>query len=338
MDRKAVYFIAPGRVELREETLPDLKPDEVLVETQISGISAGTEMLVYRGQFPRDVSDSHDHLSSGLNYPLAYGYACVGKVIQTGSSVPPEWNERLVFAFQPHVSHFITTPASLIPLPESLSPESAVFLPNMETAVNLIQDGAPLIGERVLVLGQGILGLLTASLLHEFPLEYLASADRFELRRKASLELGVNAALDPTFDDFRSTALRSVPGEQAGFDLVIELSGNPSAIDDAITLTAFSGRIVIGSWYGEKHASIDLGGKFHRSRIKLISSQVSSISPELSGRWDKSRRFDVTWNALKRIRPEKWITHQIPFEQAAQAYQILDGSPELALQIIYTYK
>ncbi len=335
MDRKLVYFVAPGRVELREESLPGLKEDEVLVETQVSGISAGTEMLVYRGQFPRDLEDSHDSLSSGLNYPLSYGYACVGRVKEIGASVPREWEQRLVFAFQPHTSHFIAFPNSLFPIPESLSAESAVFLPNMETAVNLVQDAAPLIGERALVLGQGILGLLTAALLHEFPLEYLATADRYELRRKVSLELGVNAALDPTFDDFRVVALGSSPGVQHGFDLVIELSGNPSALDYAIALTLFSGRVVIGSWYGEKRASIDLGGKFHRSRIKLISSQVSSIAPDLSGRWDKSRRFEVAWNALRRIRPEKWITHKFPLEQAAQAYQLLDSSPELAIQIIF---
>jgi 2-desacetyl-2-hydroxyethyl bacteriochlorophyllide A dehydrogenase len=337
MDRKLVYFVAPGRVELREESLPGLKEDEVLVETQVSGISAGSEMLVYRGQFPRDLEDSHDSLSSGLNYPLPYGYACVGRVKEIGASVPREWQQRLVFAFQPHTSHFITTPDSLVPIPELLSAEAAVFLPNMETAVNLVQDAAPLIGERALVLGQGILGLLTASLLHEFPLEYLATADRYELRRKVSLDIGVDAALDPTFGDFRDVALRSSPGTLRGFDLSIELSGNPSAIDDAIALTLFSGRVVIGSWYGEKRASINLGGKFHRSRIKLISSQVSSISPDISGRWDKSRRFVVAWNALKRIQPEKWITHKFPLEQAVQAYQLLDSSPETAIQIIFDY-
>ena len=337
MDRKLVYFVAPGRVELREESLPGLKADEVLVETQVSGISAGTEMLVYRGQFPRDLEDSHDSLSSGLSYPLPYGYACVGRVKETGSSVPREWKQRLVFAFQPHTSHFITTPNSLFPIPESLSAEAAVFLPNMETAVNLVQDAAPILGERVLVLGQGIVGLLTAALLHEFPLEYLVTADRYELRRKVSLGIGVNDALDPTFDDFRAEALRSSPGLPHGFDLIIELSGNPSALDDAIALTLFSGRVVVGSWYGEKHVSVDLGGKFHRSRIKLISSQVSSISPDLSGRWDKSRRFEVAWNALQRIQPEKWITHKFPLEQAAQAYQLLDSSPETAIQIIFDY-
>ena len=99
------------------------------------------------------------------------------------------------------------------------------------------------------------------------------------------------------------------------FDLTFELSGSPSALNDAIALTTFSGRIVIGSWYGKKHAEIDLGGSFHRSRIKLISSQVSTISPELSGRWDKSRRFDTAWKALERIKPEKWITHRFPIEE-----------------------
>jgi 2-desacetyl-2-hydroxyethyl bacteriochlorophyllide A dehydrogenase len=338
MDRKTVYFTAPGRVELREEPLPSLGADEVLVETQVSAISAGTEMLVYRGQFPRDVTDSHDDLSSGLNYPLAYGYACVGKVVETGFSVPREWNNRFIFSFQPHTSHFIAKPQSLFPVPESLPLEAACFLPNMETAVNLVQDSAPILGERVLVLGQGILGLLTAALLREFPLEWLVTADRYELRRKVSLELGVSASLDPTFDDFRTIALQSPLGSQSGFDLTIELSGNPSALDDAVALTIFSGRVVVGSWYGEKRAPVDFGGKFHRSRIKLISSQVSSISPELSGRWDKSRRFATAWSALKRIQPENWITHKFPLDKAAQAYQLLDISPEQAIQIIFDYR
>jgi 2-desacetyl-2-hydroxyethyl bacteriochlorophyllide A dehydrogenase len=337
MRRKTVYFVAPGRVELREESLPSHGVAEVLVETQVSAISAGTEMLVYRGQFPRDLVDSHDNLSSGLNYPLPYGYACVGKVVEMGSSVPRTWENRLIFSFQPHTSHFIARPESLFPVPESLPPEAACFLPNIETAVNLVQDAAPILGERVLVLGQGILGLLTAALLHEFPLECLVTADRYELRRKASLELGVNASLDPTFDDFRSMALQPSLGLQSGFDLTIEMSGNPSALDDAIALTMFSGRIVIGSWYGEKRAPVDFGGKFHRSRIKLISSQVSSISPELSGRWDKPRRFEAAWNALKRLKPQKWITHRFPLNQAAQAYQLLDSSPEQALQVIFEY-
>jgi threonine dehydrogenase-like Zn-dependent dehydrogenase len=108
-------------------------------------------------------------------------------------------------------------------------------------------------------------------------------------------------------------------------------------LDDAIAMTAFNGRIVIGSWYGEKRAPIDLGGAFHRLRIKMISSQVSTIAPELTGRWDKARRFNVAWEALGRIQPQKWITHRFPIEKAEMAYQLLDENPNETIQIIFDY-
>jgi threonine dehydrogenase-like Zn-dependent dehydrogenase len=247
-------------------------------------------------------------------------------------------------AFQPHTSHFIAKPETLFPIPDSLVPESACFLPNMETAVNLVQDGAPILGERVLVLGQGVVGLLTASLLKEFPLEKLVTVDRYMLRRKASENIGVDESLDPDLikeennsEDIGTRSIDQLTYTQS-FDLVYELSGSPSALNDALALTRFSGRIVIGSWYGEKRAEIDLGSTFHRSRIKLISSQVSSIAPELSGRWDKARRFKVAWEALKRIQPQKWITHRFPIEEAAQAYRLLDEHPQETIQILLEYK
>src|SRR5688500_1320083 len=163
--RKTLYFTAPREVELREESLPAPGADEVLVETTCSAISAGTEMLVYQGRFPRDLeADSViSSLRGGFRYPVAYGYACVGVVRDTGAQVDTSWRGKSVFAFQPHTSHFICNPESLFAIPASLSSETACFLPNMETAVNLVQDGSPIFGERVLVLGQGIVGLLTAS-------------------------------------------------------------------------------------------------------------------------------------------------------------------------------
>lgn len=329
--RNTVTFTAPRQVELRQESLPALGADCVLVETICSAISAGTEMLVYRGQFPREV-DSVDAISSGLHYPTAYGYACIGRVIELGSRVEPKWADRLIFSFQPHASHFVTTTDCLIPIPENIPPETACFLPNMETAVNLIQDAAPILGERALVLGQGVIGLLTTSLLSEFPLESLLAADHFELRRKAS---GVTVSLDSSASNFRELAKSLL---KSGADLTLELSGSPSALDDAIALTCFSGRIVIGSWYGEKRAPIDLGHNFHHSRIKLISSQVSTIAPELSGRWDKSRRFDVAWKALERIKPEKWVTHRFSLEEASKAYKLLDESPEHTIQVMFSHR
>lgn len=337
MNRRSVTFTAPRQVELREESLPALGADDVLVETLCSAISAGTEMLVYCGRFPRDVET--DSVIAGMRgvfeYPLAYGYACVGRVTGIGKSVHRDLENRLVFSFQPHSSHFIAKSDALFTIPDSLSPESACFLPNMETAVNLVQDGAPILGERVMVFGQGVVGLLTASLLKEFPLGTLVTADCFALRREASLAQNVSASLDPNASDSH-TLLSGYAID--GFDLTYELSGNPSALNDAIQFTRFSGRIVIGSWYGEKKSPIELGGAFHRSRIKLISSQVSTIAPELSARWDKSRRFEVAWDALKRIQPEKWITHRFPLSQAADAYRLLEERPQETIQVLLTYQ
>lgn len=338
--RKTLYFTAPREAELREESLSPPKADEVLVETVCSAISAGTEMLVYRGQFPH-FKETYDNLSSDLEYPLAYGYACVGVVRELGERVDATWRDRLVFGFQPHTTHFIARTDSLLPAPASLPAEACSFLPNMETAVNLVQDAAPLLGERALVLGQGVVGLLVASLLREFPLEALVTSDCYELRRRASLELGVDDSFDSDSPNILPRPMRQKPQSgyaQDRFDLTFELSGSPSALNDAIALTAFSGRVVIGSWYGEKRAEVDLGGAFHRSRLQLISSQVSTVAPALSGRWDKTRRFRVAWEALKRIQPQKWITHRFPIEEAGKAYRLLDESPQETIQVIFEYQ
>ena len=333
--RKTLFFTAPRQVELREESLPALGADDVLVETVCSAISAGTEMLIYQGSFPRDLETDSviTGLRGGFKYPLAYGYACVGKVVEVGKMVNGEWKDKMVFSFQPHTSHFTSRPESLFSIPKTLSPEPACFLPNMETAVNLVQDAAPIFGERVLVLGQGVIGLLTVSLLREFPLEILVAADCHKLRRDSS-PVTNKLSLDPNSSNFYEDAMAIFSG---GADLVFELSGNPAALNDALALTTFSGRIVIGSWYGEKPAEVKLGGTFHRSRIKLISSQVSTIAPELSGRWDKARRFNAAWKALERIKPEKWITHRFKLENAEEAYRLLDENPQETIQILFTY-
>ncbi len=333
--KTSLYFCSPYQLELRSETIVLPAVGQVLVKTIYSAVSPGTEMLVYRGHFPNiQIDNTIQTLNSTFSYPLAYGYACVGRVVEIGAGVDPVWRDREVFSFKPHTSFFTCTPSELISIPSGTGLLDACFLANMETSINLLQDSAPIIGERVMVIGQGIVGLLTTALLSQFPLDRMITVDRYQLRRNTSKNAGANFVFDPDDSAFEAEAARLLKN---GADLTFELSGNPAALNTAIALTSFSGRIVIGSWYGDKQSSIDLGGSFHRSRIKLISSQVSSIAPELSGRWDKNRRFDAAWTALGRIHPEKWITHKFPIENAGEAYKLIDTDPGNVLQVIFEY-
>ncbi len=332
--RQTLYFVAPYCVEVREERLPAPGPQEVLIESICSAISAGSEMLLYRGQFPT-LQDVHDILSSNLSYPTPYGYACVGRIIDVGNQENEAFLGQLAFVFHAHSSHVIAPLDKIHLVPAELSAEKACFLPNTETAVNLVQDAMPLLGERGLVFGQGIVGLLTAALLSKFPLDALLTVDPYPLRRRVSRALGVTESLDPFDADFRSVAFRLLA--QAGADFSIELSGSPAALNQAIALTRFSGRIILGSWYGTKETHLELGGVFHRSRINLYASQVSTIRPELSARWDKARRLALAWKVLAEIHAEHWITHRIPFPRAAEAYRLLDQAPETVLQILLIY-
>jgi 2-desacetyl-2-hydroxyethyl bacteriochlorophyllide A dehydrogenase len=339
---RVLYFTAPYQVTVREEWLPPPAPGQVLVQTVVSAISPGTELLIYRGQVPTDlaIDETITALAGTLTFPLKYGYAAVGRVIAAGSPAERAWQGRLIFAFQPHASHFLSAPDELLPVPDPLSPEEAVFLPNMETAVNFLMDGHPLIGERVVVFGQGIVGLLTTALLGRVPLSRLITLDRYAFRRERSREWGAHASLDAGKDDVLARLQACLQDEHAvaGADLTYELSGNPAALDQAIAVTGFNGRVVIGSWYGQKRADLNLGGRFHRSRIRLISSQVSTIAPEWGGRWTKGRRLHVAWQMLQHVRPAHLITHRFPFEQAGQAYALLDQRPEEAMQVLFTYR
>jgi len=325
--RKALYFDAPYQVAVREEEMLSPKLGQALVRTTLSAISAGTEMLFYRGQFPQemDVDASIASLEEQSGYPLKYGYCAVGVVEELGAGVDESWLGKRVFSFQPHQSHFVADVDALFEVPENILDEDAVFLPNMETAVNLVMDAHPVIGERVIVFGQGVIGLLTTVLLRQFPLERLVAVDPVPMRREAALALGVDAAYVP--DDLA----------EDDFDLALELSGVPAALNVAVERVGFAGRVVVGSWYGQKPVSLNLGGRFHRERIELISSQVSTIAPQFSGRWDKARRFAVVWEMLGRIKPSQWISSRIPLWEADQAYATLDTRPQDVLQIVFEY-
>ena len=338
--RRSVYFTEPYKVDIREACIEQPGPDQLLVETLVSGISAGTEKLVYQGRIPAGMAVDETIESLGdqaFSYPVKYGYSTVGRVIGIGQGVNPDWCGKIVFAFNPHESHFLSKPELLIPI--DVSPEDALFLPNMETAVSFLMDSMPMIGEQVAVFGQGVVGLLTTMLLAEYPLGNLVTIDPYAIRRRRSIQLGADVSINPLAADGVETVLASLDGGNAfsGADLTYELSGNPQALQDALDVTGFDGRILLGSWYGDRHVELKLGGVFHRNQIKMISSQVSHLSPRWSGRWDKRRRIQSALSLIARHKPSSLITHRFPVEQAGKAYRLLDQAESDTIQVVLTY-
>ncbi|HJS27978.1 MAG TPA: zinc-binding alcohol dehydrogenase [Anaerolineales bacterium] len=336
LTRRSLIFSGDSSVSFLDEDLLPLGRNQVLVRTMASAISSGTEKLVFTGKVPRGmaVDATLASLPGRFAYPLKYGYAAVGRVAATGELVDPSWLGRLVFAFNPHETAFTAAPGDLLPVPGLLKPETALFFPNLETAAGFLMDGRPMIGENVALFGQGVVGLLTLSLLRRFPLTALVTVDTSPARRERSRQLGATASLDPAETGFIQEFHRKIP---AGADLTFEISGSPAALNQAIAVTGFAGRVIVGSWYGTRPATLDLGSHFHRSRIQIVSSQVSSLPPDVTGRWDRQRRHDLAWDLLEEINPVDLITHRIPFENAEEAYRIVSSDPEGALQVILTY-
>ncbi|MFC6976870.1 zinc-binding alcohol dehydrogenase [Halomicroarcula sp. GCM10025709] len=332
---RTLYFDRPGSVSVRERRRPAPDADEVLVETTVSGVSPGTELLVYNGEVPEEmaVDETIDTFEGTFEYPITYGYAAVGRVVETGAEIDPSWRGRTVFAFNPHESHFCAPPDALYEVPAGMEPATATLFPTAETAVNFVLDGAPRVGERAVVFGAGPIGLATTAVLSSFPLSSLTVVDPVEARRDLASALGATETATP--EGIEETTGPAGPGP-AGFDLAVEASGNPVALDAAIEQVGYDGRVVVGSWYGTKPAELDLGGHFHRGRVDLLSSQVSTLSPELRGRWSKARRMDRAVETVRHHDLDRLISHRIPFADAPIAYEMLAAERDV-LSTVFTY-
>jgi 2-desacetyl-2-hydroxyethyl bacteriochlorophyllide A dehydrogenase len=341
MKTRSLFFKKPYATELRQQSMRELTDNELFVATRFSAISAGTEKLIFKGLFPDDLplDESLASLGGDFKYPLKYGYCCVGEVIGAGAEVNPHWLGRQVFVFHPHESHFVCNEEDLLPIPDGILLKDALFLASMETAVNLVMDGRPLMGEQVLVWGLGVIGLLTTFILSQHPVAALLGVDRLPMRRQMATKWGADHALAGNEADFASqlaSALSHTPKDRRA-DLLFELSGDPESLNSLLPWAGYHGRIVIGSWYGNQNAAIKLGGRFHRDRIRIISSQVSSIDPAMTGRWTKGRRLAVAWQMIQRCQPSQLITHRFPIEDAQKAYELIADHPQDALQVILSY-
>jgi len=327
----ALWFPRARSVELRTEQLAATGPGEVRVHAVLSAISHGTELLVYRGEVDPDLPLDLPTLAGGYGFPLKYGYASVGRVVAVGEDVPGLRAGDLVFALHPHQDEYVI-PASLVRrLPDRTTPEQGVFLANLETAINVVLDAKPRLGEVVAVFGQGVVGLLVTQLLRRSGARVVA-VEPSAVRRSFAVRGGAEAAVAPGGEQVIGT----LSGGR-GADIAIEASGRPAALQQAIDRVAPEGTVVVCSWYGDKPVQLDLGGRFHRGRVRVISSQVGRVDPSLAPRWDRERRLALAMDLLSELALAELITHRFAFRRAAEAYALLDTDASDTVQVVLDY-
>ena len=334
IEARALWFTAPRKAEFRQETVPPPGPGEVRVETIASAVSAGTEMLVYRGEVPQDLRLDLPTFVGSYAFPIKYGYAAAGRILDTGSGVENLSPGDPVFVHHPHQEVFVIPAQMPVRLPDDLDPVLGVFSANLETALNIVHDTPVRLGEHALIFGQGVVGILVALLLKLAGAGSVLVVDPLEERRELALAAGADDALAPGRLNER---VMEITGGR-GADVAVETSGSGAALQSAIDTVATEGTVVVASWYGTKPVTLALGGHFHRGRVRLKSSQVGRLNPALAPRWDRPRRMETVIGLLGRLKLKELISHRIPFEEAPEAYVMLDERPEEALQVIFTYE
>ena len=334
----SVWFTSARAVELRASTLSPPGPGEVRIAALFSGISHGSEMMVYRGEVPAELSldSALPTLQGSFSFPVKYGYASVGRVVDVGKCISELADGDLVFAFNPHETYYTVPAAVVIKLPPELDPRIGIFAANVETAVNALLDAAPRLGEKVVVIGQGVVGLLITQLARRAGASLIVTSDLYEKRRRLSRSVGADVAVDPAAEDLSGRVSDLTGG--TGADVVIEASGQPQALDDAVRVASHEGRVVVVSWYGAKRADLALGSDFHRKRLTLKSSQVSNLDPSLTPRWTILRRRQLAVKYLSELFLNELISDVFPLDRAVDAYRLIDERPAEVLQVILDYK
>jgi 2-desacetyl-2-hydroxyethyl bacteriochlorophyllide A dehydrogenase len=325
---RGVRFVAPYLVELADVTVPRPGSGQILVRADFSGISGGTEMLAYRGELdpgiPKD--ETLGALTGSFEYPFTYGYSAVGTVEASRSDVGE--GER-VFAFHPHQSHFVVAAADAVPIGEC-DPRAATLFPLVETALQISLDSGIRYREVAAVVGLGPVGILTAVLLTRSGAVVVGS-DPKPWRREAAQACGLEAVGPEELDD----AVRAATdGRGAGF--IIEATGNPDALGESLGLLSTEGVAIVASWYGTKQVVLPLGAEFHRRRLEIRSSQVSTIGRRAAG-WDRQRRRAETQALLAELPLSLLASHTFPFERAPEAYAALDRGDDGVVHVALAY-
>ena len=315
------WLCEPGIGEIRPATLPDPGPDDVLVRTLRSGISRGTETLVFRGGVPASqyAAMRAPFQEGDFPGPVKYGYLNVG-VVDEG---PAALLGRTVFCLYPHQTAYVVPARSVVVVPDDVPPARAVLAGTVETAVNAMWDAAPLLGDRVAVVGAGMVGCCVARLLAQFPGTQVTLVDVDPSRAEIAAALGVDFAL---------------PAEAAGDrDLVLHTSATSAGLQLAIDLLATEGKVIELSWYGDADVTLSLGGAFHSGRLAVHASQVGMVSPARRGRRSMTDRLALALDLLRDPTFDALITGESSFRELPEVMSRLAAGRLPALCHTITY-
>lgn len=278
-----MWLREPGVAEIRPVTVAEPGPGEVLVRTVRSGVSRGTETLVFAGRVPRSQYEAMraPFQEGDFPAPLKYGYLSVGTV----ESGPAALRGRTVFCLYPHQTAYVVPAEAVTVVPDEVPPARAVLAGTVETALNALWDARPLIGDRVAVVGAGMVGCCVARLLSRFPAVQVTLVDIDSGRSEVAAALGVGFAL---------------PADAAGGrDLVVHCSATSAGLQRSLDLLAPEGTVIELSWYGDTEVSLSLGGWFHPGRLGIRSSQVGTVSPARAGRYAPGERRALALELLR---------------------------------------
>ncbi|MEV6020106.1 MULTISPECIES: zinc-binding alcohol dehydrogenase [unclassified Streptomyces] len=318
---RAFWLASPGHGELRDVTLDKPAEGEVLVRTLYSGVSRGTETLVFRGGVPENqyASMRAPFQEGDFPAPVKYGYLSVGRVEEG----PEQLLGRTVFCLYPHQTRYVVPVSAVTVVPESVPASRAILAGTVETAVNALWDAAPLIGDRIAVVGGGMVGCSVAALLARFPGVRVQLVDADPARAAVARALGVDFALP-----------EDAEGER---DLVVHASATEAGLNLALGLSAHEGTVIELSWYGDRRVALPLGEAFHSRRLTLRSSQVGSVSPSARAGRTYADRLALALELLAEPAFDALITGECSFGELPEVMgQLASGSlPALCHRVAY---
>ena len=294
---QALWYAARGRAELRPVVLPRLQPDEALVRTLWTGLSRGTERLVFDGRvsFLESERMRAPFQEGDFPFPVKYGYCAVGRVEEG----PAELAGRTVFALHPHQDRFVAPAADVRAVPDGIPPRRALLAANMETALNALWDSGASAGDRILVVGAGVLGCLIGALAARLPGADVAVLD-IDLSRRDLVE-ALGCRFGKPLD---------APGDA---DVVFHASATGAGLACALACAGEEATVVEASWYGDAMVPAPLGLDFHSRRLRLVASQVGGVSPSRRPRWSPGRRLDKALALLADGRLDALLTEEVAF-------------------------